>query len=292
MRVLVLGATGLIGSAVVSELVKHGHDVTGLARSDASVAKVEALGAAALRGDITAPRAWASAVGDMDGIVHAAATFDDDMGDTDAALIDAMEDAAREAGVRPRFLYTGGCWLYGATGDEVATEERPFDPPSAFAFMIANAARLLASPYFNAAVLHPATVYAANGGEVADIVEQVKAGGPVEVWGGVETRWPLVHVSDLAAAYRLLLELGELAGHFNVAAEEGVRIQSIIEAACVRFGGACEIALRSVDDVIAENGSWAVGPTLDQQMSSGKLKAACGWVPGNTHFEKSDAFPL
>jgi uncharacterized protein YbjT (DUF2867 family) len=72
MRVLMLGGTGSIGAAIVRELVARGHDVSGLARSDGAAAKLAALGATALPGDIAAPGRWVGALQAFDAVIHAA----------------------------------------------------------------------------------------------------------------------------------------------------------------------------------------------------------------------------
>ena len=61
-------------------------------------------------------------------------------------------------------IYTGGCWLFGATGDAIATEETALDPLPAFAWMVPNLQRVLAEPAIAGIVIHPAMVYTANGG--------------------------------------------------------------------------------------------------------------------------------
>ena len=75
MRVLVLGGTGSIGSAVVRELVRCGHDVCGLARSDASAAKLAECGATPVAGDIAAPERWAGRLPASANISASALTF-------------------------------------------------------------------------------------------------------------------------------------------------------------------------------------------------------------------------
>src|SRR5450432_4098556 len=90
MRVFVLGGTGSIGSAVVCELVRRGHEVHGLARSDASAAKLAELGAVPFPGDIASPERWAGTLPDIDAIIHAACDFNAAMGEIDRRLLDVL----------------------------------------------------------------------------------------------------------------------------------------------------------------------------------------------------------
>ncbi len=111
MKVLVLGATGLIGTAVTKELLRAGHEVMGLCRSDWSARRLEHLGATPLPGDLRDPGPWAGVASDSDGIIQAAATFEEDMGPVDRHVLTALAQVAEAAETRPRFIYTGGCWL-------------------------------------------------------------------------------------------------------------------------------------------------------------------------------------
>ncbi len=291
MRVLILGATGSIGTAVAAEMAAHGHKVLALARSDASAAALSGLGYQILCGDLREPEIWASAVNEVDAVIHVAATFDDDMEAVDRRLVTALIAAAKAP--RPiRFVHTGGCWLYGATGDAVATEEAPFDPIPAFEWAIETASMLTASPAFSAAVIHPAMVYHRSGGVFEGFCEEARAGDPLGLWGPEATRWPLIHRDDLAVAYRLLAERPDLNGHFNASAEIGVPIGEIGQAICAAFGAAPAFIQRNMTAEVAALGDWAEGMFLDQQMDCPRLRRATAWRPRITDFRTSDLFEV
>ncbi|MFT5343590.1 MAG: hypothetical protein ACI9BH_002811 [Paracoccaceae bacterium] len=91
MKVLVLGATGSIGTAVTKELIGHDHKVIALSRSTESDAKLRDWGAFPFRGDLRKPTQWADMVGDCDGIIQVATTFTDDMGQVDTAVLGALK---------------------------------------------------------------------------------------------------------------------------------------------------------------------------------------------------------
>ena len=128
LRVFLLGGTGLIGSAVARELVRRGHQLFGLARSGASAAKLDQFGVTPIIGDIGAPEAWVAALPPLDAVVHMACDFNTDMGGVDRRLLDRLLPALVANGTKPRFLYTGGCWLFGATGNEIASERTALCP--------------------------------------------------------------------------------------------------------------------------------------------------------------------
>ena len=88
MKVLVLGGSGSIGSAILAALLASGHEVIALARSETSAARVGRAGATPLAGDIRVPQPWSGVLAEVDAVVHAAATFEPDMGAVDRSLID------------------------------------------------------------------------------------------------------------------------------------------------------------------------------------------------------------
>ncbi|MFQ6550642.1 NAD-dependent epimerase/dehydratase family protein [Aestuariibius sp. 2305UL40-4] len=289
LNVFVLGGTGLIGRGVVRELTGNGHTVIALSRSPASDKVLQALGARPVRGDMREPAGWRRHLNDADAFVQVAATFGDDMGAVDAVVIDALEEAASKRSEPLQVVYTGGCWLYGATGDEVADEERPFSPIPAFAWMVNHAERLAANDALRVAVIHPAMVYATGKGVFERFVDAARDRRPIQIWGAAETRWPLVHRDDLAVACRLVLEAG-LTGHYNASAEVGVPVSRIAAVIAERARSTAGIEVRARKAVVAEHGDWAVGSTLDQRMSSERLRRTVGWVPRFIAFEGAQLF--
>jgi nucleoside-diphosphate-sugar epimerase len=119
VQVLILGGTGSIGAPVVRALVERGHHVIALARSDSSATKAASLGANQLSGDIAAAERWLPALPPLDAVVHLACDFGSDMVDVDRRLLDGLLPHLAAQSNRATFIYTGGCWLFGATGDDV-----------------------------------------------------------------------------------------------------------------------------------------------------------------------------
>lgn len=279
-RIFVLGGTGSIGAAVVAELVRRGHQVTGLARSEASAQRLSAMGAQSIAGDIAAPAGWVERLPPVDAVVHAAADFASDMGAVETRLLDALLPALGGMQPKPRFVYTGGCWLYGGTGDRVADETTPFDPLPEFAWMVPNLDRVLASEDVDGVVVHPAMVYAGQDGVFRRFAGDARAGRPIRVVGGPAVRWPLVHRDDLAQLYASALERGARGESYCGASVDGIAVGKIA-AAFARRHGRAEAGLRFIGagDAARELGEWARGLALDQQMSSAKARRVLGWRP-------------
>jgi uncharacterized protein YbjT (DUF2867 family) len=129
--VLVLGGTGSIGAAVVEALLLREHQALALARSASATPRLQAGGARALAGDMRDPGGWIADVDGVDAVVLAAAAFEADAAAVERVVLETLLFRLGSAARRKTFVYTGGCWLYGATGDEVATEDSPLQPPAA-----------------------------------------------------------------------------------------------------------------------------------------------------------------
>ncbi len=276
MRTFLLGATGYLGSAILSELLTHGHSVLALARSDFTEQQLIAKGVDVVRGDLRQPEEWSQHIHEVDGVIHVAATFTDDMGIVDRQLVQELVAQGTKADRRIRFIYTGGVWLYGQTGDTVATENTPFNPIASFIWMVQNSAIVLNSPCFSTNVIHPGVSYSRNGGVLSQLMPK---DGRIEVWGALDTRWPVVHRDDVAVAYRLVLEDDRVGESYNVCSEQGVRVSDIAAVIAKQCGLKSEPLVRSVAELTVEYGAWAEGPTLDQQMSSQKIRDYFGWTP-------------
>ena len=285
MRVFVLGGTGSIGSAIVRQLVSRGHEVHGLARSDASAKKLADLGATPFPGDIGSPERWIGSLPHFDAMIHAAA-----MGEIDRHLLDVLLPALAAQPKKPRFIYTGGCWLFGATGDEVATEQAPFRPLPAFAWMVPNLQRVLDALGIDGIVIHPAMVYEPGGGVFLRMAREARERDAVRVVESEAVRWPLVHRDDLAALYALALEAAPSRSSYIGASIEGLAVGRIARAFAKRFGTRQqEPEIISAEAIATELGAWARGYALDQRLSGAKARRELGWAPKHLDPEREIA---
>jgi nucleoside-diphosphate-sugar epimerase len=288
LRVFVLGGTGVIGTAVVRELIARGHGVLGLARSETSAAKLAARGATPLRGDITSPEVWIGRLPEIDAVVHAACDFDSDMAAIDRQLLNHLLPAIGARANKPRFIYTGGCWLFGATGGDVATEETALDPLPAFAWMGPHLARVLAASEVDGIVIHPAMVYTADGGVFDRFARDAVERNAVRVVGSENVRWPLVHADDLATLYALALERAPARSVYIGAANDGVAVGRIARAFAKRFATRNQDPqIISTDAAAAEWGEWARGYARDQRLSGAKAQRELGWQPKYLDVERA-----
>jgi nucleoside-diphosphate-sugar epimerase len=290
VRVFVLGGTGSIGSPIVRALIKRGHDVWALARSDAAAATLSERGAIPVAGDIASPRRWVARLPRVDAIIHTACDFSSDMGTIDTRLLDVLLPSLAAQAARPRFIYTGGCWLFGATGDEVATEATPFQPLPAFAWMVPQLRRILAAPELDGIIIHPAMVYAAAGGVFSNFARDARERDAIRVVESEAIRWPLVHNEDLAELYVLALERAPAQSSYIGAAIEGLRVGRIVRAFARRFAVRHpEPHIISADVIATERGEWARGYALDQRLSGERARRELGWRPRHLDPEREIA---
>jgi nucleoside-diphosphate-sugar epimerase len=181
---------------------------------------------------------------------------------------------------RPRFIYTGGCWLFGSTGDLAATEETPFNPLPALAWTVPNLQRVLSAPEVEGIVIHPAMVYTRQGGVFQRFVRDARERCAIRVVGSEAVRWPLVHSKDLANLYALALERAPAVSSYIGAAVEGLAVGMVARAFAKRFGTRrVEPEIVSADSVAAELGEWARGYALDQRLSGTRARYELGWQP-------------
>jgi nucleoside-diphosphate-sugar epimerase len=281
MRVFVLGGTGSIGGPVVRELIRAGHEVMALARSAASAATVARIGARPIVGDMTTPERWIAALPPLDGVIQAAAAFGADDEAVERRLLQILLPHLRAADRPVRFIYTGGCWLFGESeARTVTTEATPFDPLPAFAWGVAHCRQVLDARGIDPIVIHPAMVYEPCGGVFARFRTDAIGRDAVRVVAGEQVHWPLVHAEDLAALYRLALEGSAPGESYLGAAIDGMPVGRIARAYARRYGiRRTDPEVISADRIAAELGEWARGYALHQWQSGEKARRRLGWRP-------------
>jgi nucleoside-diphosphate-sugar epimerase len=276
MRVFLTGATGYIGTAVAERLRAAGHELSALARSDASAARLESAGVQPRRGDFSNPKTVGSAATEADGVISLATTYDPSV---DGPAIDAILDAL--AGSNRPFIYTSGIWSHGDTGGQVVDETSPANPAELVRWRQKVEERVLeaAEQGIRSAVIRPAIVYGRGGGLPAGFVESAQNEGAARFVGTGENRWPLVHVDDLADLYLLALESAP-PGTLLLGVHGPSRPVSEIAAAASRGAGAKGKTLSwPLEEARKKLGPYADALVLDQQASGRRAQDLLGWRP-------------
>jgi nucleoside-diphosphate-sugar epimerase len=242
MRIFVTGASGWIGSAVVPELLDAGHEVVGLARSEASAQRLEAAGAIVQHGDLDDPDGMGKAADDSDGVIHLAfqheVAFGGDFaaaGAADRRAVEAMGAALADSD-RPFVLASG---MLGLAPGRVATEDDGLVPSAAIRSNPAGgraATSLLALSLrgigVRSVVLRfPPTVHGdGDHGFIATLVGLARQRGMAAYVGGGTNRWSAVHRSDAARLARLAVEAAPAGSVVHAVGDEGVPFGAIAQA--------------------------------------------------------------
>lgn len=282
MRVFVTGASGWIGSAVTAELIANGHQVLGLARSDASADTVAAAGAEVRRGEITDLDVLRSAAAESDAVVHLAFRHDlafaagdpDTAVASDRAAIDTIGEAL--AGTdRPLAIASGVAGL-GVGADE---NSRP-EPGPGLHGRIGNerAALALADRGVRAmSVRFSPTVHGeGDTGFVKRIVDADRAYGTAAYIGDGANRWAAVHRLDAARLVRLGIESAP-AGSVLHAVAESVAMRDLAEA--IGAGLGLPVASIAAEQAGAVFGHFAPFVGIDMDVSSALTRELLGWTP-------------
>ena len=241
MRIFVTGASGWIGSAVVPELLGAGHEVVGLARSEAAAERLEAAGAIVQLGDVDDPEGLAKAAVGSDGVIHLAFQHEVAWSGNFAAAAAADRQAVEAMGAaladsdRPLVLASG---LLGLTAGRVATEDDGLVPsaevrasPAGRRAATALLTLSLRGIGVRSSVLRfPPTVHGdGDHGFMATLVGTARRRGVAGYVGDGTNRWPAVHRSDAARLARLAVEAAPAGSVLHAAADEGVPFRQIAQ---------------------------------------------------------------
>lgn len=282
MRVFVTGAAGFIGRVLVKELLNHGHQVVGLARSSANAESLTKAGAEVHRGDLEDLESLKAGARAADGVIHLA--FVHDFSDfarcvrIDNEAIKAIGEALTGTG-KPFVVASG---TLGILDGQLATED--IDP---------NRDHPMSIRYSSADIVYSLSKEKQVRGSVVRLAPVVHG---AEDWGFVpmlmgtarnngysayieegSTRWPAVHKVDAAVLFRLVLEKGTAGSTYNAVAEQAIPTKDIITA----IGKRLQLPVKSVASSEAEEklGVMSHLLVLDQPTSSEKTQRELGWKP-------------
>ena len=272
MRVFVTGASGFIGTAIVRELIEAGHDVLGLARSDAAARAVTAAGAEVHRGaleDLESLRRGAAA---SDAVIHTAFVHDfskyAESCETDRVAIEALGGALVGSG-RPLIVSTGVLGV--ATEDESPSSALPRKSEEAAFAMIAKGVRAMV-------VRLPPSVHGdGDHGFLPMLIRAARENGFAPYVDEGQNRWSAVHRLDAARLYRLALEKGEAGARFHGVAERGVPLEEIAETIGRRLR--VPTASKSREEAAALLGFIGHVLAMGAEASSARTQEILGWRP-------------
>jgi len=279
LHVFVTGGTGLIGSAVVAELLGNGHTVVALARSDASALALKSAGAEPVRGDLADLNALRTGAAQADGVIHLA--FGNDFSSPGALALAVAEESSALATLgeallnsdRPLVTVSGTPPIAGRVSTEA--DPLPTDGPVGGRSRTVMAVLNLASRGVrSSAVRMPRTVHNEGKGGFAGLLTEIARRTRVSGYPADGTqRWPAVHALDAAVLFRLALELAPAGTCWHAVGDEGDAVRDIAAVIGRRLGLPVE--------TVPQETYGPLGPIFatDQPASSTRTRETLGWEP-------------
>jgi len=277
LKVFLTGATGFIGTVLVRELIGAGHQVLGLARSDAGAKSLADAGAEVHRGDLEDLESLRSGAAQSDGVIHLGFVHDfsrfKEVCELDRRAIETLGSALAGSD-RPLTVTSGVAGL--AAPWQLATEDDVV--PSDFPFPRVSEQTALALKGVNASVMRLPQVHdPIKQGLITYLIAVAREKGLSAYVAEGHNRWAAAHVSDVARLYRLALEKHEPGAKYHAVAEEGVSMRDIAEA--IGRGLKAPVVSLLPEDAAAHFGWLTMFASSDLAASSEKTRKKLGWNP-------------
>ncbi|MEV4049908.1 NAD-dependent epimerase/dehydratase family protein [Amycolatopsis sp. NPDC049688] len=273
MKIFLTGGSGYIGRATIGELVRLGHTVEALARSDRAEAAVTAAGATAVRGGLTDLGVLNHAAAHAEAVIHLAQAT---TGEEDLAAATAMQDGVGGG----TYVHTGGSWVYGDTGG-VRDETAPWNPPAIVAWRRAAEDAVL-SRGGRPVVVQPGLLYGGENRLIdAFFVQPGRETGAIPHIGDGGNHWALIHLDDLAALYAAALSAPPGSVYLGVSGVNPTA-REVAEACAHAAGLDGKTVSLTLEQARERMGPIADAFALDQQLTSAKAQRELGWRPVHT----------
>lgn len=278
MHVFLTGASGFIGSATVAELTKAGHQLVGLARSDAAAAQLTAAGVQPIRGSLTDLDILRSAAAAADGVIHLGFSHDftDYVGscEQDRKAIQAMGEGLASSGHNKPFIITNGTLLLPPGRLATENDDAPSDGPMNLRAKAEDVALSFVDKGVRVSIIRlPPSVHGeGDHGFVLALIDIARKSNVSGFIGDGNNRWPSVHRLDVAVLYRLALENAPAGSKLHGVDDEGIPTREIANIIGKRLG--VKVESQPADHF----GFLGMFYGMDNYVSSKITKDLLGWV--------------
>lgn len=279
MKVFITGGTGYLGTVLVEHLVAAGHDVTALARSDASAARLHEAGAAPVAGSLSDTEVLAGAAAAADAVIHAAVdyTMTDESTTTELAAVEALVAGAASGSVSKPLVFTSTGLVYGFEENRDTSEDAVLPEVSAQPVKVAAERIVRGEEGIAGIVLRAGLVFGRGGSAlVTGLIQSAQQTGTSIYVGDGENAWTPVHVDSLADLYVAALER-PVAGVYNAVGAVPFTFRALAEA----IGDLTGKPVASVSLEVAEQrfGPAARTLTTTSRLDASKARDTFGWSP-------------
>jgi nucleoside-diphosphate-sugar epimerase len=286
MKVALTGATGFIGSHILTELQENGHEVTALVRDDDQANKIGARGVTSVVVDLYDRPAVTQLLGQADGAIHTASPGDATSADLDAAVVDAATSAFGGTG-RP-YLHISGEWIYGP--NTAITEASALNAPPMVAWKPPIESRVLDATDMRGVVIVAGVAYGDGGGGLPGLLlgSPRDEAGHLVMLGNGQQHWSTVHAADLADFFRRVLEDDSASGRFIVANGLNPTVAELTEAAAVAVDAPGAVPGSDAEARARLGDYFAEVLLLDQGTDAARARDELRWQP--SHPSLTDEF--
>jgi nucleoside-diphosphate-sugar epimerase len=275
MDVLIIGATGYVGTALDESLTAQGHRTVGVARSDMARYKLQARGSAFVRADAAKAQSLIEPAKKAEAVVYCPQITD---ADAHSVGLNALRAVARAlAGTEKTFVYVSSAWVYGPTGSEPATEDSQPKPPAVLSrrLELERMTLNMTKIGIRGLVVRPGIAYGRGAGIPAMFVQSARERKFATVVGEGDNRWATIGIQDLGELLARVLEAGRPGRAYNAINNDAFTVNEIAEAAS-RGAGTGGATAHVPADLLGPFGECLA---LDQCISAERAKTDLGWSP-------------